>query len=232
MGKSNLERIWKDMIRVEGGGFIMGATHEQNGYAYGNETPKHEVEVGGFRIGRYPVTQGLWESIMGDNPSRHKGHPGLPVDSVSWNDAQEFIAHLNILSGGGFRLPTEAEWEFAARGGRASKGCVYSGGNNVDRVAWTNSNSGNWSHPVGRKRSNELGLYDMSGNISEWCHDVFGEYDPSPSVDPFGLTEGDLRVSRGGSWYYAPIAARVSFRQGVSPDYRGRSRGFRLAFKD
>jgi formylglycine-generating enzyme required for sulfatase activity len=232
MGGIAIGRLWKDMVRVRGGLFRMGATPEQKGYAYANETPEHRVELEDFHIGRYPVTQGQWLLIMDDNPSRFKGEKDLPVDSVSWDDAQAFIERLNAATGGGYRLPTEAEWEFAARGGRSSKGYLYSGGDNVDSVAWTCRNSRDRTHLVGRKRPNEIGLYDMSGNVSEWCLDRFGPYDPAQTFNPRGPEEGPLRVSRGGSWYYAPIAARVSFRIGITDDYRGRSRGFRLVFQE
>ncbi|HDP98542.1 MAG TPA: hypothetical protein ENN22_05075, partial [bacterium] len=156
-----------DMVFVAGGTFMMGSNE------YDNEKPIHKVYVDDFYIGKYEVTQKQWFEIMGSNPSRFKGD-NLPVERVSWNDVQEFIRKLNAKTGGNFRLPTEAEREYASRGGSRSAHFKYSGSNNVDNVAWYDNNSGRKTHPVGTKQPNELGLYDMSGNVWEWCSDWYG----------------------------------------------------------
>ena len=154
-----------EMARVEGGTFRMGATSEQEDEADSDETPVHSVTLSGYYIGKTEVTQALWQAVMGSNPSRFKGSD-LPVECVSWNDCQEFIKKLNRLTGRNFRLPTEAEWEFACRGGNNSRGYKYSGSNDIDNVAWYWDNSGEKTHPVGTKAPNELGIYDMSGAMT------------------------------------------------------------------
>ena len=178
-------------------------------------------------IGRYEVTQAQWKAIMGSNPSMFKGD-NLPVEQVSWNDVQEFIHKLNAQTGKNYRLPTEAEWEFAARGGNGSKGYRYSGSNTVGDVAWYIDNSNRTTHPVGTKSSNEWGIYDMSGNVFEWCSDWYGEYNSSAQTDPHGTSSGSYRVYRGGGWVNVAGYARVSFRRRWS-DGSNLNLGFRLA---
>lgn len=218
------------MIYVEGGTFQMGATPEQDSYAHVDEKPVHSVTLSDFCIGETEVTQALWKAVMGNNPSYFKGD-NLPVENVSWNDCQEFIRKLNQLTGKTFRLPTEAEWEYAARGGNKSRGYKYAGGNSIDNVAWYDDNSGNSTHPVKGKRANELGLYDMSGNVWEWCQDWYLKeyYSVSPSKNPQGPASGSIRVLRGGSWRYFTWDCRVSDRDPNGPDYRHNYYGFRLA---
>ena len=217
-----------NMIHVEGGTFTMGATPEQGDDAYDWEKPAHQVTLSSYYIGETEVTQALWEAVMGSNPSYFKGSEH-PVERVSWDDCQTFIRKLNTLTGKTFRLPTEAEWEYAARSGKKSQGYKYSGSNTLDNVAWYDDNSGGETHPVKTKSPNELGLYDMSGNVWEWCQDWSGGYDSSSQKNPTGPSTGSARVSRGGSWYYFARYCRVSFRGNSAPDNRSGSLGFRLA---
>jgi len=217
-----------ELIFVEGGTFTMGCTLEQGNDCQDREGPAHQVTVSNFYIGKYEVTQAQWGAIMNNNPSKVKGD-NLPVETVSWTDVQEFLRILNTQIGKHYRLPTEAEWEFAARGGNKSLGYKYSGSNNVDEVAWYSNNSDGGTRPVGTKQPNELGIYDMSGNVWEWCDDWFGNYPSTPQTDPKGDSSGTKRSDRGGSWYYDAEWCRVSARSSYAPDGRGHSLGFRLA---
>ena len=217
-----------DMVEVRGGTFRMGATSEQGRDAKSNEKPVHSVTLSGYYIGKTEVTQVLWEAVMGINPSRFKGDY-LPVENVSWDDCQEFIRKLNSMTGQNFRLPTEAEWEFACRGGNNSRGYKYSGSNNLGSVAWYDGNSGNKTHPVGTKAPNELGIYDMSGNVWEWCSDWFANYSSGAQTNPTGPYGGSRRVCRGGSWYSFVRCCRSSIRINYFPTYRGYYLGLRLA---
>ena len=216
------------MVYVSGGTFTMGATSEQGSDAYDWEKPAHSVTLSGYYIGKYEVTQELWKAVMGSNPSYYKGD-NLPVERVSWNDVQEFLRKLNAMTGKRYRLPTEAEWEFAARGGNSSRGYKYSGGNSLGSVAWYYDNSGSRTHAVGTKSPNELGIYDMSGNVLEWCQDWWGSYSSSSQRNPKGPNSGSDRVDRGGSWLNDARLCRVSNRGGNTPDDRNFSLGFRLA---
>ena len=200
------------MIKVEGGTFSMGATSEQEYDALSCEKPVHSVTLSDYYIGETEVTQELWEAVMGSNPSYFEGDNQRPVENVSWNDCQKFIKKLNRLTGKEFRLPTEAEWEYAARGGKYSRGYKYSGSDNADEVAWYDSNSGSKTHPVKTKKDNELGLYDMSGNVWEWCNDWWGCYQSNSQTNPTGPSEGESRVLRGGGWCYFDMGVRVSRR--------------------
>lgn len=218
------------MVPVEGGTFTMGATSEQGSDAWDEEKPAHKVTLSDYYIGQTEVTQALWKAVMGSNPSDSKGD-NLPVEQVSWDDCQVFIQNLNQLTGKQFRLPTEAEWEYAARGGRKSRGYKYAGGNDIGSVAWCDGNSGNETHPVGTKQANELGVYDMSGNVWEWCSDRYGDYQSSSQSDPQGPSSGSRRVFRGGSCYDSAGYCRVSSRYGDTPDYRYIILGLRLSCK-
>lgn len=230
--KQILQRLIDNMVQVEGGTFRMGSSYEK---------PIHRVTLSDFCIGKYEVTQEEWEAVMGNNPSKFKG-ANKPVERVSWNDCQEFIKKLNDLTGLQFRLPTEAEWEYAARGGNKSQGYKYSGSNTIGEVAWYYDNSSS-TQPVGTKAPNELGLYDMSGNVWEWCSDWYSSsyYSSSPTTNPTGPATGSSHVSRGGAtgsfrvdfrdgrWFSRADHCRVAFRDGDSPDDSRGIIGFRLA---
>ena len=205
-----------EMVKVDGGTFSMGSYAGNS-----NEQPVHSETVGTFYIGKTEVTQKLWAAVMGTNPSKFRGE-NLPVEMVSWFDCQEFVDRLSRITGRIFRLPTEAEWEYAARGGNKSRNYTYSGSNDLYRVAWYTENSGRMTHPVGQKLDNELGIYDMSGNVWEWCSDNYSDNYSSPS-------NSSCRVLRGGSWYYAPACCRVAGRDYNSPGNRFDSSGLRLA---
>ena len=223
-----LQNLINNMVRVEGGTFMMGATSEQGSDAYDSEKPAHQVTLSSFSIGKYEVTQEEWEAVMGSNPSNFKGKK-LPVEQVSWDDCQTFIRKLNQMTGKQFRLPTEAEWEYAARGGNKSRGYKYPGGDNLGSVAWYSGNSGSMTHDVGQKQANELGLYDLSGNVWEWCQDWKGGYRSSSLTNPTGPSSGSRRVLRGGSWNNDALFCRVSYRYDDSPVYRNSELGLRLA---
>ncbi|MGN1235878.1 MAG: formylglycine-generating enzyme family protein, partial [Bacteroidaceae bacterium] len=177
------------------------------------------------------VTQALWTAVMGNNPSYFKGDNN-PVEKVSWNDCQEFITKLNSMTGQKFRLPTEAEWEFAARGGKKSRGYQYSGSNNISDVAWYCDNSGDNTHAVKTKQPNELGIYDMSGNVFEWCQDWYGDYSSGSQTNPKGPSSGSSRVNRGGGWYCDARYCRSADRFGNPPDYRNFILGLRLVLSE
>ena len=235
-----------EMVSVQGGTFTMGCTAEQGSDCYNNEIPVHEVTLNSFSIGKYQVTQVLWVAVMGSNPSGFKDD-NLPVETVSWNDivgtsgesevingityyANGFIFKLNQLAGKKYRLPTEAEWEFAARGGNQSAGYKYSGSNTIGDVAWyKDNNNPNGTKPVGTKTPNELGIYDMSGNVYELCSDWYGGYTADAKKNPTGPATGSARVNRGGSWSYDAANCRVTIRSGSNPDYRDDNLGFRMA---
>ena len=212
------------MVYVSGGSFMMGS---EDSDADSDEKPVHRVALSSYSIGKYEVTQDLWEAVMGSNPSEFKGER-RPVEKVSWDDCQDFIRKLNELTGAHFRLPTEAEWEFAARGGNSSRGYKYSGSNTLDEVARYRDNSGGETHDVGTKSPNELGLYDMSGNVREWCNDRYGSYSSSSQTNPKGASDGSNRVNRGGGWDDYARYCRVFDRGRSTPDNRNYGKGLRL----
>ena len=224
------------MIAVEGGTFTMGVDSimVENGVAEADELPAHEVTLEPYSIGQTEVTQELWQAVMGTNPSSFTGDLNRPVEQVSWSDCQTFIARLNAITGKNFRLPTEAEWEFAARGGNKGRGTLYSGSDNLEDVAWYYTNSyivgpespDYGTHAVGTKHSNELGIYDMSGNVHEWCVD---EYAPYSGVDSESGASLGRNVIRGGCWFIIARFCRVSFRYYSTPDYRSYNLGLRLS---
>ncbi|MDR0895519.1 MAG: formylglycine-generating enzyme family protein [Prevotellaceae bacterium] len=217
-----------EMVFVKGGTFRMGSTEEQGSDAYDHEKPVHEVTLSDFSIGKYAVTQAQWAKIMGNNPSYNAQGRNYPVERVSWDDAQEFCKRLNMLTGKSYRLPTEAEWEYAARGGNVNKGYKYSGSNNLNEAGWYNKNSDVTTHPVGQKTSNELGIYDMSGNVWEWCSDWYGEYPAIPQTDPSGSSWGSYRVLRGGCWDSSARNCRSAYRNRHGPGSHDYRYGFRV----
>ena len=219
-----------NMIKVDGGTFTMGATSEQRN-PEDDEKPTHKVTLSSYYIGETEVTQALWKAVMGNNPSRFKGD-NLPVELVSWKDCQTFIGKLNGLTGKRFRLPTESEWEYAVRGGKRSNHTQYSGGSMIDDVAWHEGNSGSKTHPVKTKKPNELGLYDMSGNVWEWCQDWYVSYSSNAQTNPTGPDSGSSRVFRGGSWDNYEWCCRSSNRGYDSPGNRIYDLGFRLALSE
>lgn len=217
-----------NMVAVEGGTFMMGAS-ESDPDVFDGERPQHQVTLSSYSIGQTEVTQELWKAVMGDNPSNFTGSANLPVEQVSWYDCQEFITKLNKLTGRTFSLPTDAEWEFAARGGNRSKGYKYSGSNNIDNVAWYKDNSGNKTNVVATKSPNELGLYDMSGNVWEWCHDFYSKYSDEAQTNPIGNIPNDQRSMHGGSWNFNSSFCRVCHRNRDVADHTASHLGFRLA---
>ncbi|MDR3297537.1 MAG: formylglycine-generating enzyme family protein [Prevotellaceae bacterium] len=217
-----------DMVYVYGGTFTMGCTSEQGADCYEGEKLTHQVTVGNFYLCKYEITQAQWTTVMGGNPSYWSG-ANLPVEGITWVEVQEFIDRLNLKTGKNYRLPTEAEWEFAARGGRKTMGYKYSGSNNPKEVAWYSENAGEQTHPVGTLKPNELGLHDMSGNVWEWCSDYYDEYDRKAQTNPTGPVIGVYRALRGSSWDYRARYIRVSRRDYRAADYRYSDVGFRIA---
>ena len=218
---AELNKLINNMVYVSGGTFIMGGDDSSD------QMPTHSVTLSSYYICKYEVTQALWRAVMGSNPSNFKGN-NLPVENVSWYDCQTFIKRLNSYTGRNFRLPTEAEWEFAARGGNYSRHYKYSGSNYIDGVAWYIDNSNKRPHPVGAKQPNELGLYDMSGNVGEWCSDWDGSYSFYSQTNPTGPNSGSFRVHRGGFWRYNAKYCRTPERNSKTPDYCVNYIGLRL----
>jgi formylglycine-generating enzyme required for sulfatase activity len=222
-----IDKNLPDMVFVKGGTFQMGCNEREN------EKPVHSVTVDDFYMGKYEVTQKQWQEIMGTNPSSFKNCDNCPVEKVSWNDIQKFIKKLNTKTGQNYRLPTEAEWEYAARGGNQSKGYQYAGSNTINEVAWYGyDKSGKKTHQVGTKKANELGIYDMSGNVWESCSDWYASdyYKNSPSNNPEGPISSDDRVIRGGAWNGKPDDCRVTYRtsSGDNPYSSYNNIGFRV----
>jgi len=236
---NNLHPAEPEMVSVNGRTFWMGGTAEQGEDSNDNEFPLHQVTISSFHISKYPVTQRQWRALMGttirqfrdkaDNSLPMVGEgDNYPVYYVSWDDAQEFIRRLNEATGKQYRLPTEAEWEYAARGGAKSSSFKYSGSNNINDVAWFSGNSGGSIQSAGALHPNELGIYDMSGNVSEWCSDWYGDYSSTAQTNPPGPSSGAYRVYRGGSWNNAASDCRVTIRKGGNPGSRLNNFGFRV----
>lgn len=227
-----------EMVYVSGGEFEMGATAEQGDAADSDERPVRTVSLDSYHIGRYEVTQGQWKAVMGTNPSYFDKGDDYPVESVSWNDAQEFCKRLSEKTGKEYVLPTEAMWEYAARGGVHKTQTMYAGSDDIKEVAWYDGNSDEnlessdpdfGTHKVGTKKANALGIYDMSGNVWEWCSDWYGDYDESDTENPQGPAEGSYRVLRGGGWDNSAGLCRVSIRSRAYPVNRFNRLGFRVA---
>lgn len=224
-----VEGVSFDMVYVKGGTFQMGATAEQ-GEDYGrDEKPVHKVTLSDYYIGKFEVTQGLWKAVMGSNPSKFKKGDNYPIENVSWNDVQTFLTKLNKLTGKKYVLPTEAQWEYVARGGSKSHGYKYSGSDDIGEVAWHGDNSEGATHPVGTKKANELGIYDMTGNVWEWCSDWHASYSSEVQTDPAGPETGSYRIYRGGSLGNTMNGCRLSLRYADTPDDCGCYLGFRIA---
>ncbi|MBO4810690.1 MAG: SUMF1/EgtB/PvdO family nonheme iron enzyme [Prevotella sp.] len=223
-----------EMVEVEEGRFFMGAQKSYSSEAnydvnaFQIEAPVHQVSLSTYAIGKFEVTQAQWVAAMGSNPSTNQGD-NLPVENVTWQQVQEFITLLNEASGLNYRLPTEAEWEFAAKGGNLSDGLKYSGNSVLGACGWYYSNSEATTHEVGTKEANELGIYDMSGNVREWCNDWFGSYEASDMQDPQGTNQGNLKVNRGGSWATPAVNCRNTYRHTDYPNESALDLGFRLA---
>ena len=219
---------------IEGGSFNMGANNNllknkdsnYDPYADSDESPVHGVSLDGFYLGELEVTNQLYDAVEGYDTTVN---PSMPKSNLSWNDCQELIRKLNVLTGRHFRLPTEAEWEYAARGGKLGHGYYFSGSNDFNEIAWTAENSDYKAHPVGLKMPNELGLYDMSGSVGEWCEDKYGDYSKDNQFNPQGVSSGNYRVLRGGCWGYVSQRCRVSNREYANPDSRSSVYGLRLA---
>ncbi len=215
-----------EFVPVPAGCFKMGDT---TGTGEDDEKPAHEVCLDAYAIGKYEVTQGQWNKVMGSNPSNFKAcGDSCPVDTISWNDAQAFVARLNKSSNSNYRLPTEAEWEYAARSGGKQE--LYSGSADPNVAAWIESNAGQTTHPVGKKQPNGLGIFDMSGNVFEWTADWYAEdfYAKSPAKSPVGPAVGKFRVNRGGSWYVEATGSRTTARGSNEPDKKSSNLGLRL----
>ncbi|MBP3763191.1 MAG: formylglycine-generating enzyme family protein [Bacteroidales bacterium] len=219
-----------DLVLVRAGSFTMGATAEQGdktNYAH----PVHQVTLTqDYYIATTEVTQGLYQAVMGENPSRNALGPDYPVDGVNYDDALRFCQRLSELTGRRFGLPTEAQWEYAARGGHKApkQQTPYVGSANIGSVCWYDHNASAKPHPVAQKQPNALGLYDMSGNVWEWCLDWYDDYTSAPQTDPTGPARGAMRVSRGGSWCNGSRFARLANRDSVIPNTKDPCLGFRL----
>ena len=226
--------VFFSMVYVEGGSFMMGAPANDT-ECDNNCRPAHKVTLSSYYIGKYEVSQRLWEAVMGSNPSTYRSSiPKIidaPVHDVTWFDCQKFISELNKLTGKQFRLPTEAEWEFAARGGKKSKGYKYSGSNDLEAVAWYDGETPSDIGSIGEYRfrqSNELAIYDMTGNVDEWCQDWYGPYRKTAQVNPKGPNTGTSRVLRGGSYISSNKNWKVWERMKDTPYYSSRRLGLRL----
>ena len=221
------------LVFVPGGTFMMGSPANEKDRS-DNET-QHSVTVSSFYMGKYEVTQAEWVKIMGSNPSYFKNCDQCPVEQVSWDDVQEFLKKLNAQTGKKYRLPTEAEWEYAARGGAVAAATgqyfIYAGSNDIGQVAWYRENAGSKTHPVGGKKANQLGIFDLAGNVWEWCSDWYGTYPTAAETDPKGAATGEFRVLRGGSWYFNAQYCRAANRNYLEPTLRLNSIGFRLVLQ-
>jgi formylglycine-generating enzyme required for sulfatase activity len=220
-GRKSLEL---EMVFVDGGNFQMGSSFGES-----DENPVHTLTLSAFNIGKYEVTQAQWKSVIGSNPSYFKDCDQCPIEQVSWNDVQDFIRRLNAQTGKNYRLPTEAEWEYAAKGGKSSKGYTYSGSNDLNSVAWNIDNSESKTHAVGGKQANELGVYDMTGNVWEWCSDWYGTYNNYyGETNSTGASTGQARVLRGCCCRNDSFKCRTAERFRGKLDSRLNGIGFRL----
>ena len=224
-----LEKFHDSMVLIEGGEFFMGCSAVQ-GVCESDEHPLRRVKVASFELSKYEVTQEMWQLVMGTSPSLFRDCPQCPVETVSWNDIQQFLIKLNA-TGSNYRLPSEAEWEYAAKGGTLAKATRYAGGDDVDEIGWYYLNSNNRTHPVGEKLPNELGLFDMSGNVREWVQDCRQEsYQNAPVTgEPWEVGTCERKSIRGGSWYGKPNYLRTANRFWYTPSFQNNNLGFRVA---
>lgn len=216
-------KLEPEMVLIQGGTFYMGSDNGIN-----DELPIHKVSVSSFKMGKYEVSQAQWKAVMVTNPSKFKTCAACPVENVSWFDVQEYLKKLNKSTGKKYRLPTEAEYEYAVRGGIKSKNFMYSGSNSVESVSWYKDNSKGKTQPCGTKKPNELGIFDMSGNVREWCSDWYNNvyYAHSKTKNPTGSKSGTEKVCRGGSW--SSIYEAITTRGEPKPDTRSDFLGFRI----
>lgn len=219
------------MILVEGGTFMMGCTSTESFDCERDEKPAFSATLTDYYIGEFEVTQELWEAVMGKNPSEFK-MKNHPVENVTWTDCNKFVKKLSRLTGKHFDLPTESQWEFAARGGIKSEGFRYCGSNNIGEVSWFEGNSNKQAHVVGTLKPNELGIYDMGGNVQEWCRDFYDSYTDTPKTNPKGPEKGFHRVYRGGAWYFNAWYCRPAYRRLNSPKYKFSYLGLRVVMED
>jgi formylglycine-generating enzyme required for sulfatase activity len=220
--KAKIEKLLK-FVKVEGGTFVMGDKDEM-------DAVPHEVELSTYYMQSNEVTQELWVSVMGNYHNVEAPQNNIPMYSVSWEDCQEFIKKLNAITGKKYRLPTEAEWEYAARGGKKSNGYKYSGSDNLDELSWHHNNSGDKPHPVAGKKPNELGIYDMSGNVIEWCNDWYEEnLGTAKRKNPQGPKDGEFKIQRGGAYNTIFVSDLVFMRSHAFPTTDYSNMGFRLA---
>jgi hypothetical protein len=226
LAASSIFSMDNDMVLVKGGTFLMGIRDTADVEGGEDEKPGHKVTLNSFYISKYEVSQALWIAVMDTNPSIHKDCYLCPVENVSWNDVQRFIDKLNKMTKHHYRLPTEAEWEYAAKGGAQSKGFIYSGSNDINEVAWYYTVTG--SHPVGLKKANELGLFDMTGNINEWCSDWYGLYTIGTAINPTGPKDGNMKTLRGGNWLLRDEGSIVTMRFSLPVWYHDQFVGLRL----
>ena len=222
------EKIPLRMKQIPAGTFVSGSSMAEKDRE-DNEGPVHEVAISRpFHMGVFEVTQAQWEAVMGTNPSRFNGKPANPVEQVSWEDCQEFVRKLNGMGIGTFRLPTEAEWEYACRAGTKTAYSFGDGAGKLGKYAWYRDNSGSTTHEVGTKKPNPWGLYDMHGNVWEWCSDWYADYSMDKQTDPKGAADGSYRVERGSCWEFSSWHCRSASRSRVPPSFRYSGLGFRL----
>ncbi len=221
--------IGMTFVRIAAGRFLMGSP-QSDAQAHSDEKPQHEVWISEpFYLGIHPVTQGQWEAVMGSNPSRFQGDPQRPVERVSWDDVQVFLERLSERDGRAYRLPSEAQWEYACRAGSTGAYCFGDDVGELVNYAWYDANSGNTTHPVGEKQANAWGLYDMHGNVWEWCQDFYSDYQATAATDPRGPDAGAHRVIRGGCWSYSAQLVRSAYRVALGPALRVDYLGFRCS---
>lgn len=222
-----------EMVIIPAGSFMMGTPDTErddpNASTNDKEKPQHTVQIPSFSLGKYEITQAEWVAVMGENPSENDGDK-MPVDHVTWEMGQEFVKKLSTLTGKNYRIPSEAEWEYAARAGSTTQYYDNKDSSTLVDYAWYAANSQLQAHPVGEKKANQFGLHDMHGNVYQWCQDWYGDYPPRDVTDPKGPEKGLARVLRGGSWKSNPLSCRSAERLRYEPGARFHLYGFRVCF--